>query len=64
MKTFLPHTYTSEVDIDSNTIRGSLISQKIFDEIKDSEKVGNSFGRIHLNFQLPIYQVHGLNSKQ
>lgn len=45
MKTFLPHTYISEVDIDSNAIRGSLISQKIFDEIKDSEKLGNSFGK-------------------
>ena len=45
METFLKHTYATEVDTDTNNVRGSTFDASVFNKIKELENEGLKFGK-------------------
>jgi hypothetical protein len=60
MKTFIPYMYPSDSDENTNTIRGSLVSESVFGEIKDTEVHSTDFGKCSKDvIEFSVYSTRG-----
>ena len=60
MKTFIPYMYPSDSDESTNTIRGALVSENVFGEIKDTEVQSTDFGKCSKDvIEFSVYSTRG-----